>query len=207
MSASEWRVPAEQIAETSIIPPADFAGEMNLSATLRGSDGIALVSSFVRLSWPATPPNDAVAASADAPIEPSVVLPTQSQRQQAAAAQTMASFGAPTQNVSTTSQTAEEPTSGLAPSEIAYLVRRAQERMVFGDVQAARLLLIRAARAHDAHAALLLAKSYDPNLARKSSAGDPGTDPEQARIWYQKAREWGSPEAQRQLDTLASSYR
>jgi len=31
-----------------------------------------------------------------------------------------------------------------------------------------------------------------------------GQDLAQARGWYQKALEWGSPEAQRQLDALAS---
>jgi hypothetical protein len=212
MSASEWRVPVELIAETSIIPPADFAGEMNLSATLRSSDGAALVSSFVRLTWgEAAPPQDAVVASNgvvasnDAPIEPSFVLPTDSQRQQAMAAQTMASFGAPTQNASSPPQTAEEPASDLPPGETAYLVKRAQDLMASGDLQAARLLLVRAARTRDIHAALLLAKSFDPNGLRQSRLADPDRDLVQARYWYQKAREWGSPEAQRQLNALVSS--
>ena len=201
MSASEWRVPAEMIAETSIIPPADFAGEMNLSATLRASDGAALVSSFVRLTWGATaPPDDAVVAANDGLIEPSVVLPTESQRQQTTAAQAMASFAAPTQSASSPSQATEEPAAELPPSEIAYFVKRAQELMASGDLHAARLLLIRAARAHDARAALLLAKSYDPSGSRQSGGSDPGRDPEQARNWYQKAKEWGSQEAQRQTD-------
>jgi hypothetical protein len=34
-----------------------------------------------------------------------------------------------------------------------------------------------------------------------------GPDLVQARNWYQKAREWGSPEAQRLLDALASYQR
>jgi hypothetical protein len=200
MSASEWRVPVEMIAETSLIPPAGFAGEMNLSATLRSSDGAALVSSFVRLTWGASAPaEDAGDASNDAPIEPTVVLPTPSQRQ-AMAAQAMAPSAAPIQNISSASQATDEPTSDLAPNEIAYFIWRAQELMASGDFQGARLLLTRAARAHDARAALLLAQSYDPNGSRQSGTGDPGRNLEQARNWYQKAREWGSPEARRQLD-------
>jgi TPR repeat protein len=74
---------------------------------------------------------------------------------------------------------------------------------VSGDLQAARLLLGRAARAHDARAALLMARSYDLVGSRHTGAGNAGADLEQARSWYQKAREWGSPEAQRQLDALA----
>jgi hypothetical protein len=73
-----------------------------------------------------------------------------------------------------------------------------------GDVKAARLLLLRAAEARDARAALALAKTYDPIALRQLSTTDPGPDLAQARNWYQKAREWGAPEAQRQLDALAS---
>jgi hypothetical protein len=228
MSASEWRVPAELIPDTSVIPPADFAGEMNLSATLRNSDGAALVSSFVRLTWGNTaPPQDAVAASTDAPIEPSVVLAVAPQRQQSMTPQAvapqattqqamapqavapqppqaMAPSVAPIQTISSSTQAGEEPALDLPPNEIAYFVRRAQELMASGDFQAARLLLIRAARAHHARAALLLAKSYDPSGSPQSSAGDSGPDLNQARNWYQKARDWGSPDAQRQLDALAN---
>jgi TPR repeat protein len=73
-----------------------------------------------------------------------------------------------------------------------------------GDLQAARLQLTRAAEAHDPRAALLLAKTFDPIARRQYGAADPGPDLAQARNWYQRAREWGSPEAQRQLDALAS---
>jgi TPR repeat protein len=66
------------------------------------------------------------------------------------------------------------------------------------------LLLQRAAEAHDARAALALAKTFDPIALRHFSAAEPGPDLNQARNWYQKAREWGAPEAQRQLDALAS---
>ncbi len=53
-------------------------------------------------------------------------------------------------------------------------------------------------------AALILAKTYDPMVSRLFSAADPTQDLVQARNWYQKARDWGSPEAQRQLDALAT---
>jgi TPR repeat protein len=95
----------------------------------------------------------------------------------------------------------------LSPNEIAGLVRRAQEMLANGDVKAARLLLLRAAEARDARAALALAKTYDPIALRQLSTVDPGPDLAQARSWYQKAREWGAPEAQRQLDALASYSR
>jgi TPR repeat protein len=92
--------------------------------------------------------------------------------------------------------------------EIAASIRRAQELLATGDVKAARALLQHAAELHDARAALALAKTFDPAVSRQSSVADKGgPDPVQARNWYQKAREWGSPEAQRLLDALASYQR
>jgi len=106
-----------------------------------------------------------------------------------------------------TPQASAEPVRELSPNEIAALVRRAQELLASGDLQGARVLLTRAADAHDARAALLLAKTFDPIALKQFSATDRGPDVAQARNWYQRAREWGSPEAQRQLDALASYAR
>jgi TPR repeat protein len=102
-----------------------------------------------------------------------------------------------------TPQAGAEPIQ-LSPNEVAALVRRAQELLASGDLPAARMLLRRAADAQNARAALLLAKTFDPTTLRQLSAADPGPDLAQARNWYQKAKEWGAPEAQRQLDALAS---
>jgi TPR repeat protein len=97
-----------------------------------------------------------------------------------------------------------EPGQAPSPNEIAGFVRRAQEFLASGDLPRAREYLTRAAEAHDARAALLLAKTFDPMVSRHLSGADQGPDVAQARDWYQKAREWGAPEAQRQLDALAS---
>ena len=95
----------------------------------------------------------------------------------------------------------------INPDEVAGFLRRAQELLVAGDVQAARLLLLRAAEAHDAGAALSLAKTFDPLLSKQFGAADPEPDLAQARNWYQKAEEWGALEARRQLEALASYNR
>jgi hypothetical protein len=197
-NANEWRVPAQVISDAAIIPPPDFVGEMNLSAELHGTDGATLVTSFARLTWTSTQPRSAVmsaasrAAAPPAPIAPAPQLP-----------QAMAS-PPPAAPAAATPQARAEPIRELSPNEIAGSVRRAQELLASGDLQGARLLLMRAAEAHDARAALLLAKTFDPTASRQFSVGDPGPDVAQARNWYQRAREWGSPEAQRQLDALAS---
>ena len=74
-----------------------------------------------------------------------------------------------------------------------------------GDVQSARLLLMRGAEARDARAALLVGTTYDPALLRQIGADGPLADAAQARTWYQRAKEWGEPDAQRKLEALALS--
>ena len=99
---------------------------------------------------------------------------------------------------------AEPPVREIKPDEVAGFVRRAQDLLATGDLQAARLLLLRAAQAHDARAALLLAKSFDPIVSKRLGMADAEPDLAQARNWYQKAEQWGASEARRELDALAS---
>jgi len=93
----------------------------------------------------------------------------------------------------------------MTPNEVEGLLKRAQEHLAIGDLQAGRLLLLRAAEAHDARAALALAKTFDPIVLKQFDAAEP--DSAKARSWYQRAKEWGAPEAQRQLDALAGYAR
>jgi TPR repeat protein len=92
----------------------------------------------------------------------------------------------------------------LDPREIQVLVKRGQDLLSSGDIQSARLLLQRGAEARDGRAALLLGTTYDPALLKQLGASGLA-DVAQARSWYQKAREWGEPDAQRQLEALAVS--
>lgn len=186
VSASEWRVPASEVSVVSVIPPEGFVGQMQLTAELRDGGGAALAGSSTRLSWAA--PARAPAVPLAAPAAPVV------------AAAPVAAAPAPVP-----AAPRSEPMRNLDPGEVAALIRRGQDLLTGGDVQSARLLLQRAAEARDARAALLYGKTYDPAVLRQSGASDALADVVQARLWYQKAREWGEPEAQRQLDALALS--
>jgi hypothetical protein len=192
----EWRVPAEEISNAAIVPPTDFVGQLNLSAELHIANE-PLVTAFVRPTWtPVPPPNTPPAAPSTATEPAAPVAQQPPQQPRALGASPPAAVVAP--------QARAEPTQELSSNEIAGLIRRAQEFVASGDIQAARALLQRAAGARDARAALLLAKTFDPTTLRQFGTGDPGSDLAQARNWYQRAREWGAPEAQRQLDALAS---
>jgi hypothetical protein len=205
MSPSEWRVPAQEISNAAIIPPTDFVGEMNLFAELRNSDEAALVTTYVRLTWTsAQTANSAMAFASTAAAPSGPVGPAQEQLRSIALPPTASTMAA---SAETTPQAHGEPIAPLSPNDVAGLVRRAQELLASGDLQVARTFLTRAADAHDARAALLLAKTFDPMVSRQVGAPDLGPDLAQARNWYQRARELGAPEAQRQLDALASYRR
>jgi TPR repeat protein len=98
-----------------------------------------------------------------------------------------------------------EVVRSLDPREVAALIKRGQDLLASGDVQSARLLLMRGAEARDARSALLVGTTYDPALLRQIGADGPLADAAQARTWYQRAKEWGEPDAQRKLEALALS--
>ncbi len=182
--ATEWLVRADDVAQAKVVPPPGFVGDISLSAELRDGNGAAMVTGFVQLSWQSRPTGIASSALAAA-------APPQPLRSAAPGDGTVPLRARPEQG------------RELRPNEVAILVRQAQELLATGDVKAARALLLRATEAQDPRAALALAKTYDPLVTRQAGAAD-GPDALQARNWYQKAREWGAPEAQRLLDALAS---
>jgi hypothetical protein len=228
MGISEWRVPAKEISEASIVPPPDFVGTMNLTAELRGSDGAALVRGVVRLTWTPAKSGDAAGMSisattaptapapqpAIAPIPQPAAVPMPQPAVAPLPQQTAVAAPVPPPQQPVVVSTAppdtarvEPPVRDISPAEVAGFIKRAQELLATGDLQAARLLLLRAAEARDARAALSLAKTYDPSLTKQFVGADQGADLAQARNWYQKAQEWGSPEAKQQLEALVSGTR
>jgi hypothetical protein len=94
------------------------------------------------------------------------------------------------------------PVRQLDADELATLMRRAGGLLAAGDIPSARLLLERAADAQEADAALLLAQTYDPQMLGTRDTRKIKSDPETARLWYQRAAELGSAAAQRRLSQL-----
>jgi len=193
VSASEWRVPATEISGVSVIPPDGFTGQMLVTAELRdGGTGMALTGTSTRLTWAAVPVAAAppVVVAPPPPVAVAAAVPTPVP----APAPTLAAVAPPPQ---------AEVVRSLDPREVAVLIKRGQDLLASGDVQSARLLLMRGAEARDARAALLVGTTYDPALLRQIGADGPMADVAQARVWYQRAKEWGEPDAQRKLDALA----
>jgi len=92
----------------------------------------------------------------------------------------------------------------LDRDEIDALVKRGEDFIASGDLAAARLVLQRAAEGGDAGAALTLAGTYDPIVLEKLGVQGLSADVAKARAWYERAKEFGSTEAPRRLEMLAS---
>jgi TPR repeat protein len=90
----------------------------------------------------------------------------------------------------------------LDADELATLMNRAKGLLAAGDIPPARLLLERAADAQEPSAALLLARTYDPEVLGTQDIRNITPDPAMARLWYQKAAQFGSADAERRLTQL-----
>jgi len=191
VGTGDWRVPAAEISGVSVIPPDGFAGQMLLTAELRDGTGITLASSATRLIWRpapvAAPP--VVTPAVAPPVAPPVAV----------AAAPVAVVAAPA------AVRPAEIVRSLDPREVAGLIKRGQDLLAAGNVQSARLVLLRGAEARDGRAALLVGQTYDPVRLRQLGAAAALGDVAQARLWYLRAKEFGEPDAQRQLDAMASS--
>jgi hypothetical protein len=94
------------------------------------------------------------------------------------------------------------PARRIDPDELEALLKRAKGLLAIGDITSARLLLERAADAQEAEAALMLAGTYDPQVLGSQDMRSVAPDAAAAKIWYQKAAQLGSADAQRRLGQL-----
>jgi hypothetical protein len=140
---NEWFIPAAELSQTKLRPPAGFSGTMQYT---------------VALKMPAT-------------------------------------------------QNRESKLRELEPEEIATMLTRGQSLLENGDIAGARLLLQRAAEAGDQTAAMALAASFDPVVMKDLGVRGVEADVEKARYWYGKASQFGSKEAPKRLESLASQSR
>jgi len=186
----------------SIIPPTGLVGEMNLSAELRSTDELPGHAFFRRPGRTAQPGSRAVAAARTAAAPPTPPAPPALSRRRHSNRRPLhlrhrphlpwPHHKRPRRRSGVESQLKSRPLSGG---------RRNSWR---AGSAGARLLLTRAA-----DATMPACPSSWPRLSTRlrrvsSAQPTPGPDLVQARNWYQRASEWGSPEGAAPLDALAS---
>ncbi len=128
---------------------------------------------------------------------------------QSPASQSAKSLQGTTSSQSEASPQGETPQASKAvrrldPEDIKRLIKQGEQFAATGDLVTARLVFQRAAEAGDATAALAMGASYDPIVLAKLGFRGISADVGKARSWYEKAKEFGSSEAPRRLELLAS---
>jgi TPR repeat protein len=89
-------------------------------------------------------------------------------------------------------------------AEVNQQLEEGKRHQAAGDLAGARAIFLRLAQSGDSRAAFLLAETYDPISLAKHQLLPPDSDLEKARLWYRRASERGSPEANSRLERLAN---
>ena len=210
---SAWLVSGSDVDKTFVGAPKDFVGIMEVTVSLRSAGDRLLDRQVIRLEWTRldevrfTAPPDP--AKLDPPrldlskLDSPKVDPTP--KLDATKVDAPPKLDSPKfapGKVDPTQQA--QAVQSINPGEIATLIKVAKDFLQRGDIASARLSLKRAAIAGNAEAALELGKTFDQAFLAKWGVLGFTADPAQAREWYDRAVELGSPEASQHLARLAS---
>jgi outer membrane biosynthesis protein TonB len=162
------------------------------------------------VAWPQQAPQAAPAQPVrvqTVPIQPMQAAPAQSQQASVQSQQASVQSQQTDPGQSSLGPQRVHSQRILSPDELDRLISRGEAFLAQGDVSAARLVLVRAAEARDPRAALALGSTYDPNVLRRMGVVGVQPDQVQARMWYERAAEFGSGEATQRLTALAQLNR
>jgi hypothetical protein len=181
-----WGIPATEINALKISSTTVAVGRSDLSVSLVAMDGTLLAEARSSL---------AIGASA----VPTVARPdrtdTAALRSVTPQEQQPLRDAAPLVKRLTAEQT----------EQLLAIVKKGDEQMRVGNVSAARLLYRHAAESGLGAGALALAATYDAHeLAKHRVLGGVQSDPREAQIWYERARDLGSAEARERLVRLGA---
>jgi hypothetical protein len=92
--------------------------------------------------------------------------------------------------------------SALTIAEIKAVLARGDDAFRKGDLTSARLYYLRAFAVGDGRGALGIGASYDRFFLRRFHLWTERADPAEARLWYLRAHNLGTPEAETRLSKL-----
>jgi hypothetical protein len=204
---SQAVVPPPQLEPTPIDPPSEPARAVRAAPALPGQSETNATRSAPKAAAPAVPPQSETLAARTAPraaapaVPPqgetvTVLPPSRSEPPAAVAAAPVAPAPAPVP--------AGPPVRVIDPAEVKLLMQQGQQFIAAGDVVAARVVFQRAAEGRDAGAALAMGATYDPLFLARIGVLGVAADVAKARVWYERAKEYGSQEAPRRIEMLAN---
>jgi hypothetical protein len=196
---NSWVVSLRDLDALLLVPPAGYAGQLQLTVLLvRGRDE-TVESHTITVSF---------GARETAPV---VESPPQSENE-------LLTSAIPTQPLDDGKEAQKSgiagPDVGLQiPSELQVtseeeqkLLERAAKLVEIGEISSARLMFEHLARQGSGLGALALAQSFDPLFfSAMKTLGGPTADIEKARMWYHIAAELGQAEAETRLGALSNN--
>jgi hypothetical protein len=175
LDETTWTLPASRLADATLTPPHEFVGPMQLTVVLVNLDRSVADRRTLHMKWESQTPTPPVAALAMPAPAPAA-----------------------------TSAPSPPPSEKYDTAEVNKQVDEGKRLMVAGKLALARVILQEAAQSGDSRAAFLLAESYDPISLAKRQFQAPASDLEKARMWYRRAGDLGSPEANARLERLTN---
>jgi hypothetical protein len=184
-----WAIPIAALTRLEIVLPEGATGQSEISITLVSADGTVLAETKATLVVTARPAPAALpAAAATPPATTSLAM--------------RSTPNAPPPPAETGTAPLLSPE---ARDRALRLVKRGDEQLADGGVAQARLLYERAAEAGLAQGAMAMAATYDPAELHRLGVLGLKPDQDQARRWYERARQLGAPEAEQRLRRLGGS--
>jgi hypothetical protein len=179
IAPGSWAIPLFSLSSLRAIVPAGVSGRNEISISLVGVDGTTLAEGRTALVIVAAPPPPERVLPEPAPRAPLAVLPPP--------------VKAP-------------PAPGLtgeAQARAERMLAQGAKHLEQGNISAARMFFQRAAEAGLADGAIGMGSTYDPvELARLTALAGVPSDRNEARKWYERARELGAPDAEARLGRL-----
>jgi hypothetical protein len=185
-----WAIPLLGLASLKAIVPAGVSGRNEISITLVGVDGRTLAESKTALVIAAPTPPERVQPEPPRRASPPLAIPGPAAR---------AALPPP-------APAADPDISGEERARAERLMAQGAKHLDQGNISAARMFFQRAAEAGLAAAAISMGATYDPSeLSRGSSAlAGVAANRNEARRWYELARDLGAPDAEERLGRLGS---
>jgi hypothetical protein len=192
-----WAIPLNALSDLKIMMPAGAAGRSDFVATLVANDGsiLAAAKSTLVVGPSEQQGQKGEQNPAGAPPEGATILRAGTQLE---GREPPARSGNP----------APKAASRMTPADrerAERLMTKAEEELELGNISAARLLYERAADVGLAEAAMALGATYDPPELSRLHARGIVPNRNEARRWYQRARELGAEGASAQLQRLGAN--
>jgi hypothetical protein len=192
-----WAVSLAALPNLKISLPAGAAGKSEFVVTLVASDGVVLAAAKSTLVVNAARPGETTDAKRMAgPPAVASILRAGTQLQ---APEPAERSGGPAPKSSSQPVTPEDRERALR------LMKKGDQHMEEGNISAARLFYERAADAGLGEAAMALAATYDPPELSRLHARGIAPNRNEARRWYERARELGAAGAAEQLRRLGAN--